>query len=696
MKVGWQPDKITNGLLAVFVAVTVVIAYYPGLHGPFVFDDQIHILSDPSIRITSLDTGSLTHALLAQDGSLSNRPLAKASFAINYYLAGGTSDAYGYKITNLAIHIVNTFLIYCFTLLLIRRQAGRPGATMPIAPERIAILVAALWALHPLHLTTVLYVVQRMASLATLFVLAGLIVYIHGRQRVHERRDYGYTLMIAGAIGGLIPGLGCKENAVVILPLMLVIEYVFFGTAPETLPDRRRLGWFYGFFVFMPAALLGLWVITHPGFILDPYLSRNFTPVERLLTESRVLWFYVGLLLLPNVRSLGLYHDDIPVSSGLFDPWTTSIALLCLAAAVVAAILARRRYPFLSFAVLWFLIGHSIESSIIGLEIAHEHRNYLPDIGILLAVGYGLSAAARKLQEPIRIALFLAPLGALAFVTNTLAHDWASDKGIIESLARNHPGSARGQYMLAELYAERKHDLAQALVHYRKAAELAPDETGYLMKSAVAAVIIELGTGDKNRDAPRQGAVDDTAVKTPASGAAAQPHQERGGAHVINSKLTDEISFRLKELPITPSTQHILDELANCVDQVSSSCRSIYPEIKSWFLAASQNRHINSMERANLIVYLFNLGTARPDLDLSMQAAQLGKKFEPSNPVYELMEANVFILRGELETADAMLKSVLRDSEAQLTPELRENIKTLFAQIESHKTRARPAPFHYQ
>lgn len=692
MNVGWQPDKIINGLFAVFVAVAVIVAYYPGLHGPFIFDDQIHILSDPTIRITSLDTGSLTRALLAQDGSLSNRPLAKASFAINYYLAGGTSDAYGYKITNLAIHIVNTFLVYCFTLLLIRRQVGRPGATMPIAPERIAILVAALWALHPLHLTTVLYVVQRMASLAALFVLAGLIVYIHGRQRVHDRRNHGYTLMIAGAIGGLIPGLGCKENAVVILPLMLVIEYVFFGTAPETLPDRRRLWWFYGFFVFMPAALLGLWVITHPGFILDPYLSRNFTPVERLLTESRVLWYYVGLLFFPDVRNLGLYHDDIPVSSGLFNPWTTPVALLCLAATVVAAILARRKYPLFSFAVLWFLIGHSIESSIIGLEIAHEHRNYLPDIGILLAVGYGLAAATRKLQKPIRIALFLAPLATLALVTGALAHDWASDEGIIESLARNHPGSARGQYMLAELYAEKKHDLVQALAHYRKAAELAPDETGYLVKSAVAEVIVERDAGAGSSDVPRPGAVGDAGVKTPVSDATAKPQPERGRASAINNTLTDEICFRLKELPITPSTQHILNELANCADQVSSSCRSIYPEIKSWFLAAAQNRHVDRVERANLIVYLFNFGTARPDLDLSMQAAELGKKFEPSNPVYDLMEANVLILRGELKTADAILKSVLRDNEGKLTPELRDNVKTLFAQIESRKASMRPAP----
>lgn len=697
MNVIREQDKLQTLLAVLAVLVAVVVAYYPGLHGPFVFDDEIHILSDPSIRITSLGVQSLTQILLTEDGSLSYRPLAKISLAINYYLSGGTSSTYGYKLTNLAIHLVNTWLVYWFTLLLIRRRAWLLGDAKHIAPEWIAILVAALWALHPLHLTTVLYVVQRMTSLAMLFVLGGLIVYIHGRQRVHEQRDYGYVLMTLGAIGGSAMGIICKENAIAILPLMVVIEFVFFGTSSEITSDRRKLRWFYSVFVFAPVTLLGLWLIAHPNFILDPYLSRDFTPVERLITESRVLWFYVSLLFLPDVRKLAIYHDDIPISTGLFEPWTTSLAVLAIFAVVSIAMMARRRYPFFSFAVLWYLVGHSIESSVIGLEIAHEHRNYLPDIGVLIAIGYGLSTAAQSFQKPIRITLLLAPLATLVFVTNTLAYTWASDVGIVESLSRHHPESARGQYMLAELYAERKHDPVGALVHYGKAAELAPHETGYLMKLALTISSIEPGLDENIGNLPTNSHGKDINAKTRTkSNHYSKTTLQTDIEALPDNAMANEIASRLKEQPITPATLHILDQLAPCADQVSQICRARYPYIKSWYLAAAQNPRISSKDRGNFIIYLFNIGTARPDLDLSLQATGLGKRLEPTNPVYRIMEANVHILRGELEAADGILHSVLEDPTAKLNEDLREDINALFAQIELRKAKVRSTQNHYK
>jgi tetratricopeptide (TPR) repeat protein len=598
------------------------------------------------------------------DGSLPRRPLAKISLAINYYLSGGTSHTFGYKLTNLAIHLVNTGLVYWFSLLLIRRQAWRLSDAKHIVPEWIAILVAALWALHPLHLTTVLYVVQRMTSLATLFVLAGLIVYIHGRERIHKQRAYGYVLMAVGAIGGSVLGFACKENAVVLLPLMLVIEFIFFGVTPETPADRRKLMLFYGLTVLIPATLLGLWLIIHPHFILDAYLAREFTLIERVLTETRVLWYYVGLLFIPDVRQLSIYHDDIPISTGLFDPWTTPLALLSVISVVIFAVMVRRRYPLFSFAVLWFLVGHSLESSVIGLEIAHEHRNYLPDIGILLAVGYGLSVTVLRFRKSIRSAILLAPLITLGFTTHTLAHTWSSDEAIIETLVRHHPGSARGQYMLAELYAEKKYDLNNALVHYQRAAELAPNETGYLVKSAVTAARIDSG------------------LRHNASNASDR------------SKYSEIINHGLKEKPLIPTTLHILEQLAGCTDLASELCRLLYPDITDWYLAVAQNPYLGKKDRGNFIIYLFNLGTARPDLSLSLQAARLGKKLEPSNPVYDLMEANVYILRGDLETADGILQSVLKNSADKLTNKLRKDITTLSTQIEARKIKLRSRQNH--
>jgi hypothetical protein len=505
------------------------------------------------------------------------------------------------------------------------------------------------------------------------FVLAGLIIYIHGRQRVHERRDYGYAMMTAGALGGATLGFLCKENAILLLPLMTVIEFIFFGTKLEITPDRQKLRWFYGLVVFVPITLLGLWVLTNPAIVMDAYLSRDFTPLERVLTESRVLWYYVGLVLMPNVRELSLYHDDIQISHGIFDPWTTSIAVVSIISLLIIALISRRKYPLISFSILWFLVGHSIESGVVGLEIAHEHRNYLPDLGIFLALGYGLFSVTQSFHSIIRNGLLLAPLITLGFVTTTLANTWASDEAIIDSLARYHPASARGQYMRAEIYAERKHDLIAALVYYRRAAELAPNETGYLIKASLTITRLESsdnGPADnllENRIAPTLITV---LSRNSTSG---------NTSH-------NEISLRLKQRPITTSTLRILDQLTVCIDQWSPFCKAVLQNMKNWYLDVIQNPYTNIKDRRNFLIYLFNLGMALPDLDLSMQAANLGERIDPSNPVYLLMEANARMLRGELKTAETILHSEMQNPAGRLTVEQREDIQTLLEQIERRKT----------
>lgn len=658
----WHQGLAGKLLVAIIILAVVFAAYSPGLNGPFVFDDEVHILSDPAVRMSVLNAQSLSKAIFHEDGSLTARPIAKLSLAFNYFLSGGTTGTFGYKLTNLAIHLVNISLVYWISFLLLGQNYAKSPSTNKNVLHWSALLAAALWALHPLHLTTVLYVVQRMTSLAAFFVLAGLIVFIHGRRRIQEKTRLGYTFMAIGAIGGAALGLACKENAVLILPLMLVVEFIFFNAMSESSSDRRKLLMFYGLTVLIPFCFLGLWLMTNPDFIQDAYIARDFTLVERLLTESRVLWFYVGLLAFPDTRRFALFHDDISISAGLFEPWMTLVAILSIFSIVFLAVLARRKYPLFSFAVLWYLVGHSIESSIIGLEIAHEHRNYLPDIGIFLAAGYGLSMAALSFHKYIRYTMVLAPVITLGFVTSTLAHTWASDEAIIASLARYHPRSARGQYMLAELYAEKKHDLDQALVHYRKAAELAPHETGYIVKSAITVA--------------RMDAISDK-----------HPHEESN-----LSENSEAISRQLENKPITSSTLHILEQLARCTDQDTKLCKRIYPDMKIWFVSVAQNPHIDNKVRRSFILYLFNLGTERPDLELSLEAARWGMKYEPSNPVYGIMEANVYLLRGDLELAENQLKMVVKNFSNELTDEIRNDIAVLVREIDLRNRKLRTPP----
>lgn len=648
----WRFPRRLVAVFAVLAAVT--LAYVPGLHGPFVFDDEIHILNDLSIRISDLHFESL-RGVVAPEGGLSlSRPLSKVTLAMNYYWSGGKGSAFGYKLTNLAIHLVNTALVYWLSLLLIRIRASRLGGSTS-SGRWVPFLVAALWALHPLHLTTVLYVVQRMTILAALCVFAGMIAFIYGRQRIHEGRKHGYLLVALGAIGGLTIGMGFKENAAVLLPLLLVMEYVFFGVRSEAPAVQWKLVLFYGLTVLLPALFVVLWLTFHPGLVLDAYVTREFTLVERLLTQPRILWFYVSLLFFPDIGRFSLFHDDIPISTGWFQPWTTLVAILAIAAAVAIAILARRRYPFLSFAILWYLVGHSVESTFIGLEIAHEHRNYLPDFGIVLAAAYGLFTLANRFKRPVRLALLLAPVVTLGFVTAVRASTWATDEGIIESLVRYHPNSARGQYMLAELYAERRGDPLTALVLYLRATELAPHETGYRVKAAVLAAEMD---------------------ETPGR----NPHAARQASGEV-----DPLVLQLREQPLTPTTIHILEQLADCGNPTSKHCRTLYPQVRDWYLAVLQNPVVSDRDRARFAVHLFNWGTSRPDLDLALQAAQLGKRFAPNDLSYSLMEANVFLLRGDLDLAERLLMQIRVERADEMTNEIKGNLDTLSAAIASKR-----------
>ena len=129
-------------------------------------------------------------------------------------------------------------------------------------------------------------------------------------------------------------------------------------------------------------------VLVNPELFLGGYEGRDFDLLQRLLTQARVLFLYLGLLLIPDIRRFGLYHDDLVTSTGLFDPSSTFLAVVAWAVIVVFILWgARRRAPW-AFASAWFLVGHGMESTIVPLEQMHEHRNYVPSVGIWIAAAY--------------------------------------------------------------------------------------------------------------------------------------------------------------------------------------------------------------------------------------------------------------------------------------------------------------------
>lgn len=634
---GWPRWLVLTVALAL-----VALAYLPGLRGPFVFDDFPNILNNPAVALTELTPQALRTAALSNHSGPLGRPVAALSFGLDHYRAGGFYPL-AFKLTNLAIHLLNVLLVYAIAVRLARRLGVGEGAAA------VGLFCALLWGLHPLQLTSVLYVVQRMASLAGTFTLAAVLCWVEARGRWGQRPATGWLLACGGFF---VLGVFTKENAI-LLPLYLaVIEWCLWRPTAADDSGRRMANRFFALTLLAPL-LVGLALLAvKPGLLLDGYASRPFTLGERLLTEARVLWFYVGLIALPTPARLGLYHDDIAISTWLLDPWTTLLALDGWALALGMAFLLRRRAPAFTFGVLWFLAGHALESTVVPLEIAHEHRNYLPSLGLIFAAVYGVAALARRMgNQRVYAALGLAGAAALGFCTFGQAAAWASDEAIIEALHRHHPRSPSAQQMMGELLFKRYGQPARAAEHYQRAATLAPWEAGY----AIRAIWARRAAGEPGP----------TEVEAQA------------------------IARTLRERPVPPTTLIALQNLADCARTDDAACRDMLSALLYWLDAAQANPRLGPMPRQQVWM---SYGQVCLETERYAQGlVWVQSAYRHSGlPVYRLMEANFLMLQNDLDGAAALLAEIARLP--QLTGEDREHIAVLEEAIATRRAAAADGP----
>lgn len=443
--------------------LVAALAYWPGLSGGFVFDDHVSILGNPSLKVFDGSLASLWEASMGGTTSPLGRPLSLATFAINLHF--GSDGAYYFKLVNLLIHLANGLLVYWLTRQVWPRLVGNGSEKLA------ACWVTAFWLLHPINLTSVLFVVQRMTSLSALFTLAALNLYLLGRRSSGGRR---WAAFGAGFLFCWPAGVLAKETAL-LLPLYLFLcEWLVLESLQGL---SRRTRWMAGWGTLLLAVGV-LW--TAWPWIESTYWSRDFTPTERLLTESRVLWLYVQQLLLPWPDVFSLHHDDVALSRSLSDPPTTVIAVVGLASAIVIAAWQSQRRPWLGFAIFWFLVGHSLESSVLGLEIAYEHRNYLSSIGIALALAALIIPAQAAAGRLPRLAFGWALVAFVALVTGLRADQWGNEYVRTQIEANTHPASARTNYEAAQAILERSLPTGfvtpaayyMARFHFQRASEL--------------------------------------------------------------------------------------------------------------------------------------------------------------------------------------------------------------------------------
>jgi len=422
----------------------------PGVSGPLLLD------SVPNLAVVSdwIDGQVLwTEVVFGNASGPFGRPISMATFLVNAAISGDSPTAY--KLTNLAIHIVcGGLIIGCLARMLRRDPLFARNAAF------IASVIAVWWVLLPLQASTVLYSIQRMAQLATLFMLCGLWLFVYARDQIEQGNPSGPWLLWLGVPLFTVLAALSKENGLLLPLLCLAIEIGYFSRLSNdtsSVTSRKSVWAFFVVAIAVPAAVGTAYLALHPEFLSVGYVNRDFTLPERLLTQSRALWTYVQALLIPVGPGLTLMHDSYPISRGLFDPITTALALAAWPLSLGVAIYFRRTVPALFTGLLIFLFGHAMESSFIALEPIFMHRNYLPGIGILLAVTGVTVALYRALPRTSAIFRHAVPvLLIVALVTlwgTSLARSWTwqSHEQLTAVELRHHPDSLRTRMNAASL-----------------------------------------------------------------------------------------------------------------------------------------------------------------------------------------------------------------------------------------------------
>lgn len=438
-----RPYLVPLGLSLLVLAVFTI--YLPGLRGGFVFDDYPNIVLNRALHVTSLEWRDWIAAVFSSNAGRLQRPLAMLTFAAQHYFTG--LDPEPMKLANIAIHAVNALLVFglCRALL---RATGADDSTRISAS---ALIMASLWALMPINLMGVLFIVQRMESLSHLFVFAGLWLYIEGRERQRQGRS-GWWHVFAGMVGCGALGALCKESAVLLPLYSLAVEILLFRFRAADGTRDRKLLLFYVVTLFLPAIAAIAWLLPK-AMAPEAYARRDFDLGDRLLTQPRVLLDYLRWTVAPNLSELSLFHDDYPASRAPFSPPSPLPAMALLVALAFAAFRWRFRRPLFGLGVAWFFAAQALTATFIPLELVFEHRNYFASVGVAIAL-VDLLLPRTADANRFRIGMSIAAMMALFYAGMTFlrANEWRNPLAFAYTEAAKHPTSPRATYHLAQVF----------------------------------------------------------------------------------------------------------------------------------------------------------------------------------------------------------------------------------------------------
>ncbi|WP_133120721.1 MULTISPECIES: hypothetical protein [unclassified Methylomonas] len=655
----WQSDWVKLGL----IGFLILIVYFPGRMGPFIADDYPNILQNKGVLLTHLNFSELMSTWSSNASGVFKRPLANVSFALNYYFAGQYFDPIAFKLTNIAIHVVNSVLVFFLSRLLFSATAQNYPA------QKLALMSALIWGLHPLQLTSVLYVVQRMNSLSCFFMLTGFLIFLKGRLQLEK--PFSILLMLVGSLFGSGLGILAKENAL-LLPLLIVVSEILLPSIPND-TSRVRVQVFYAITVVLPVFVAIIYLFSHPEYVLGGYATRNFTLAERVMTQTRVLFYYLSLLFYPDNTQLSFDHDDFSLSKSLFQPISTFYSVIGILCLLVLSVFncVRKKTPFFNFGILWFLVGQSMESSIFALELIYEHRNYVPSIGLVIAtVALTYNIFSKLISEQLLNILFAVVVFSLGLATFSRASIWSSLDALSYFEVRNHPTSIRANSLYAHSLEVKLGPNPESYRYYLLAAQGNELEVATLVQ-----VYMELNKllyfQDAKNDQPgiaMPKRYDDPLIL------------DSHYMQALKSLVHQEVLARIANKAYSVRTLVTLRLMTSCLLNAEYQCKNISEDVMEWTDAALaqpdfSDRLVLYIIKAKICFFQGHIEEAFANVDKAIAQS-------PDRMYFYIEKADLLIHLKEYDTAEQVIKmaegrGVANGFDKQEFSTLRQNIAVL-------------------
>lgn len=463
----------------VFILLLTTVVHWAGLKGGFLFDDYPNLKDLGTYGV--IDSWEKVRNFTANGiAGPTGRPISLLSFLIDANT--WPADPYPFKYTNLMLHLLNGVLLCWCILLLLKNYNYKEQQVL-----WIALVASAIWLLHPYFVSTTLYIVQRMAQLATLFSLIGFIAYLKYRLLISTKPIKAYIGM--SVFIGLTTVLATysKENGALLPFLVLVMELCNPNKNNQPIWQWRVI------FLWLPSCAVIYLIFRDFTLEVNPWPNRNFNMIERLYSEARIVTEYLYNLAVPQIELRGLYQDGYFISKSLLNPITTLYSCIFLFFIFCFSVFYKNKYPLISLAILFFLVAHLMESTVIGLELYFEHRNYLAAIFLFLPIANGLFLLKNKIDDKLVVLVVGLILSTLSFFTYERVKLWSNTESLEMYWAKNSPNSPRAQSSIARLYIENGY-VVEANTYLEQAIQRMPESTLLNLNLLLQKVYIRVAT----------------------------------------------------------------------------------------------------------------------------------------------------------------------------------------------------------